>query len=403
MKVLVLGREVSDFMCPLFKAIGEKYGLNADLFELRDKSLHAECSKTSFDNVLDISLAIKNYSKGFIVSAIFSKYFIKQLFTQLSVKDALRNAVLHKAIYPVVKEYDIVHVFFVTPELFYFFDALALANRLVVSMWGSDILQNNESFVYHQQIKLIERADVVTVHHKEMRELFLSKYGRDYAGKVREMLLVNNVTFLSKFTDEIPNKSNHVESFKRRHGIDDDKRIVVIGHSGHEIDDHISIVKALTRYKDSISSKVCFVFPMTYGCESPLYFDEIAGLCNDMGVQSVILKSFLTLDEMIELRLASEVLLRLSKFDAFSLSLCETLCVGNVVVTGTWLPYSKLRGNGVYFEEVYEIEDVGSKLVDILDNYDVYATRCANNSSKVVAVFEKEKSVDKLYKIYTNE
>lgn len=403
MRILVLGREVSDFMCPLFKAVREKYGVTADLFELRDKSQLATCSATSFDNILDIPLVIKKYPKSFILSAILSGDFIKQLFTTYNFRNAVRNSVLHKKIRPIFEQYDIVHVFFMTPELFHFFDALSTSKRLVVSMWGSDILQNNQFFDYNQQAKLISKADIVTVHQKEMRELFLSKYGREYVDKVREMLVVSDVSFLSKFINAIPNKSSLIISFKKRYGINDDKRIVVVGHSGHTIDNHTSIVKALTPYKGSIANRICLVFPMTYGCDTPDYFDEIAGLCNAMGVQFVILKSFLTLEEMIELRLASEVLLRLSKFDAFSLSLCETLCVGNVVVTGTWLPYSKLRGNGVHFDEVYEIEDIGPKLVDILDNYDVYASKCVNNASKVLAVFENENSVDKLNKIYTNE
>lgn len=402
MRVLVVGREVSDFMCPMFKSIRETYGIKADLFELRDKKQIAKCSYTSFDNVLDIPLVIREYSKATILSAVFSLYFVRQFFITKSFRNAVRNTVLHKKIKPIVAQYDVVHVFFMTPELFHFFDAIASAKKLVVSMWGSDILHNNEFFDYRQQAIMIKRADAVTVHQKEMRELFLSKYGREYAHKVSEMLVVNDVSFLSKFINAIPDKQQHIDSFKQQYGIDKNKRIVVIGHSGHTIDDHTTILKALHSYKSSLKERVCLVFPMTYGCDSPSYFDEIELLCSKLGIQCVILKEFLTVDAMIELRLSSEVLLRLSKFDAFSLSLCETLCVGNVVVTGTWLPYSKLRGNGVYYEEVYEMEDVGQKLVDIIDNYEEYALKCEQNAMKVVEVFEKEKSVHKLNKIYTN-
>ncbi|MCB0700173.1 MAG: hypothetical protein H6551_05755 [Chitinophagales bacterium] len=401
MRVLVIGREISDFLCPLFRSLKEK-GYVVDVLETRSKDQLKQCADSSFDNVLDIPLKVNEYSKAHIVSSLLSAYFFKKLLNTANFTTAVREAILYKKLQPVISGYDAVHIFFISKELFNFYDAIASAKKLIVSFWGSDILQSNNNFDYNQHSKLIDRADAVTVHQKEMREIFLSKFGREKFDKVSEMLVVNDVSFLNDFINAIPDKDTHIKSFKAHHNIEDSKRIVAIGHSGHTIDDHVKIIKSLLPYKTNVQERICLVLPMTYGCDSEAYYEEVAAACEELGVQYVVLKKFLTKEQMIELRLASEILLRLSKFDAFSLSLCETLCAGNIAITGSWLPYSKLRGNNVYYEEVYDIDDTGERLLSILDNYDLYKERCVNNPRNVMKVFEEEKSVDKLQKVYSN-
>lgn len=403
LRVLVLGREVSDFMCPVFAAMRSRYPVQADLLELRSKDELKPCAGESFDNVLDISLRMDAYSKAFVLQALFSGYFLKQLFATGSIMHALKKAVLNKKLQPVIAAYDVVHVYFVTPELFSFFDAISSARRLVVSMWGSDILHSNADFDYPRQVKMAKRADVVTVHHKEMRELFLSKFGRELENKVRDILVVDDLSFLELIAEKAKNRDEVIADFKTRHGINASKRIIVIGHAAHEIDNHLPIISSLALLKEHIADKVCLVFPLTYGRNKENYIEEIKAACDSMGVQSILLTEYLSNEEMLELRIVSEIHIRLSKMDAFSLALCETLCSGGVVVTGTWLPYGKLRGNGVHLEEIYNIPDVAEKVVNILDNYTSFRSLCSANAERVINVFQKEKGVEKIYKSYINE
>jgi hypothetical protein len=402
MKVLVIGWEVSDFMCPLFSTLRKEYATQVDLFELRPKELMKEEAYVSFDNVLNLSLKMSDYSAGDKLSGLLSWFFISKILKRNGLVNSLRMAILYKKLKPVISSYDIVHICYVSGQLFGFFDAIKTAKKLVLTWWGSDILQNNKDFDYHKQEKLVAIARKVTVHQREMKELFLSKFGREYADKVHEMLVVSDVSFLNKFINAIPAKQDYVKSFKHKHNIDACKRIVVVGHSGHTIDNHLDIIKTVAKYAEQVRDRICLVFPMTYGCDDASYFEAVENACEAAGIQSVIFRAFLSIEELLELRMASEVLLRLSTMDALSLSLCETLCAGNVVITGTWLPYGKLRGNNVYFEEVYEIDNAGKKLVQVLDNYAEFEKRCIDNPASVMAVFENENSVKKLYNIYAN-
>lgn len=402
MKVLVIGWEVSDFMCPLFSTLRKEYATQVDLFELRPKEQMKKEAYTSFDNVLDISLKINDYSKAHILSSLLSGYFVKKLFSGTGLKSAIRYAVLHKKLAPVISGYDIVHICYVTKNIFGFFDAITEAKKLVVTMWGSDILHNNVSYDYSDHAPLMKIADAVTVHQREMKELFLSKFGREYAGKVHEMLVVSDTSYLDKFILAIPDKDVHIKNFKERHNISNEKRLVVVGHSAHPIDMHLDIIKVIGALESNIATRICLVFPLTYGCDIEGYFEMIANACDEIGVEYVLLTQFLSDEHVLELRVASEILIRLSLMDAFSLSLCETLCAGNVLITGTWLPYGKLRGNNVYYEEVYDMNDAGGKLEHVLNNYDQHESRCNNNPEHIKSIFAKENSAKKLHDIYTN-
>lgn len=402
-KVLVVGREPSDFVCPLFNGFLAKYKeeFEVDLFEVRGKPYIRPCAEKSFSKVLDIPLTMKSYTRKEMLGAVTTTDFVKDILAKGSVKDAVRESVLNKTVGAVIAEYDIIHIFFITPELFMFFNAINMAKKLVVSFWGADLFNNDKDFAYEKQKRLIERADVVSVHHKEMREIFLSKFGRHHIDKLREMFVAGGSGFLAKFINALPQKQEYIRSFKKKHGISGDKRLVTIGHSGTHIDDHARIVASLHRMPRVYVGKICLVFPMTYDYDEE-YTLRVERACEQLQVQAVFLKEFLSLEDLMELRLATEVLLRISKIDALSLAVCEALCSGTVMIAGAWLPYGKLRGNNVYYQEVYEMEDTGLKLMEVLDNFDLHVQRSQNNHEHVLKVFEKEDNVTKLYKIYTD-
>lgn len=401
MKVLVIGREPHNFVCPLFKKLREEYGYTVDLFPTLPKDISHTCAQTAFNQILNINLALNSYNKSFVLQSVFSFYFLKKLIQLKSIKGAVRQSVLYKRLKPFISGYDVVHIFFMTRELFDFYDAITSCKKVVVSFWGSDLFQNNIDFDYDKQKKLLASAQNITVHHKEMREMALAKFGRELAPKVKEMLIATDSGFLNKFIDAIPQKEELKKSFKQRHNINQDKIVVAIGHSGSLYDMHLDITASIGEQPQEILDKVCLVFPMTYNLDDKQYANDVQALCDSVGVQGVILTEYLTKDELVELRLAAEVLLRISETDAFSLALCETLCAQNIAVTSSWLPYSKLRTNGVYYEEVYDVTNVGDKLAHIVTNFKTCMARCVDNPENVLKVFAKETSAATLNEIYT--
>jgi glycosyltransferase involved in cell wall biosynthesis len=129
------------------------------------------------------------------------------------------------------------------------------------------------------------------------------------------------------------------------------------------------------------------ILPMTYGAE-PGYLDAVEEACRLGNLRYTILRNFLSQEEMVGLRYATDILVRLSRFDAFSLSLCESLCAGTVVISATWLPYGYLRAAGIHFRELSAITDLTHVLPRVLDNLPEERDRCRDNPAKIMHLFE---------------
>ena len=108
-----------------------------------------------------------------------------------------------------------------------------------------------------------------------------------------------------------------------------------------------------------------YSFPMTYG-NVENYTANVIACCKKHGIHFLILDEFMSNTDAQELKFASEILVRMSKCDAFSLSLCETLAAGNIVIAASWLPYGNLRAFDVFYKEINDFENLPKILSEVI-------------------------------------
>ena len=75
--------------------------------------------------------------------------------------------------------YDLYHFHFCVSKSFRYLDVVPADAKVICSYWGSDLLRSSGLFEYAHQMRALARADVITVQSVEMREILLSKFGRD--------------------------------------------------------------------------------------------------------------------------------------------------------------------------------------------------------------------------------
>ena len=163
----------------------------------------------------------------------------------------------------------------------------------------------------------------------------------------------------------------------------------------------ISFLDQLAKLENSIKEDCTFVFPMTYGNVGN-YTETVKESCRQQGIKHLFLEEFLSDEDAIELKFASEILVRLSKCDAFSLSLCETLAAGNLVIAASWLPYGNLRAYHVFYKEMNAFDLLPGVLTELLKNKETYKQQCAGNGQKILNFYTDQNSIEKLAKIYMN-
>jgi hypothetical protein len=400
-KVLVIGREVSDFLCPLFRQVNEDGAFEVHLLETRKVSRKQSDIDASFAKQHRVNTSLREFGKGEWLKASFSGTFRRSVFRGKSTKDSLRDALVEKQLQPLFRHFDVFNIQFLTAEVVYLAGFIPEGKKIVLSFWGSDLFQCNEDFRHDHHQALIERANTVVVHSPEMKVIFLSKFGWHLEHKVKTFLMADMYQALQPVYEQLPSKAAAREKFRKKLGVEDSHMVITIGHSGHDIDDHEAIVGALANLPASIKEKCFFVLPMTYGAE-PGYIDLVEDACRKAGLRFTILKEFLSQEDMVGLRFVADILVRLSRFDAFSLSLCETLCAGTVVISGAWLPYGMLRASGIYYREISEVEQVAAVLPEVIANLDSYRMRCQDNPGKVMQVFSQMRPATQLSNVFTS-
>lgn len=398
-KVLILGEEPFYFVRPLVVSLKERYSsLKIGLLETQPNGREDELYEHVFDENVRINI-IPNLKQ--LLKMPFSRSFYKNLIGGLGLKESIRASHILIQVKPVFDRYDIINLHLINKHCLYYMQFIPRNKRIVFSFWGTDLLNPPETSRKLIE-KYIRRANRITLHTPEMREIFLSKYGRDLINKVKVTLLVDDTKKLEEVIENLHEKSKTLEEFKRRYSIPQDKIIVTIGHSGHHVDNHLEVIKNLGFLSKEEKSRLYLVLPMTYGCSDTAYFDEIEKTSQAFGLECLIFKEYLPKMENIELRLISEIHIRVPKYDAFSLALSETICSDNIIISATWLPYSRLRISGVYYKEISEYEQLTELMSSILANFDAELNKHHNNHKAVIKMFQQENATENFYKVFVN-
>ena len=396
-KILVIGDEPSDFICPVFKKLSARYKLDVNLLEFR-KNKKEILIKEAFNKSIDLKTKIGLID---VFHSFYNPHFYFDFVKHFNFKLAIRAAFTAKKVKPIFTQHDVFNFHLLTANTLKYLEFIPKSKKIVLSFWGSDLLDPSPQFNPESIRRAVQRADSITLHSIEMREIFLSKYGRHLFDKVHILLVVEDTEMLEKIVSKIPEKERIIVKFKEKYNIPSNHKIVTIGHSGHDIDNHLVVLKSFALLKEAAKKEITLVLPMTYGCKELNYFEEIKMVCKKNHLNCLILDTFLTEDEIIELRIVSEIHVRTPKFDAFSLALCETFCADNIIITGAWLPYSRLRFSGAYFCEIDFYEKLTPLIEKVLLNFRENQRRHAGNHKKIIQMFKDENCSEKFYKALT--
>jgi len=383
----------------MYKKMQENYPMEIDLVEPRKEWRNQALIDASFNAHHKLRFDLKLFSKSEWVRCILLPAFWKYFLTTFKLKESVRAALVHQQLKPLQQQADVICFHNLTSSILELLQYIPVHKKIILSFWGSDLYRNNDSYKLTTQQAAIERAKHIVVHNNEMKVIALSKFGWQYENKISTLLSTDFSETLQSFIDNRKHNASYLKAFKEKHQIPEQHCVVVVGHSAHDIDNHLFIIPQLACLDKEILKHCSFVFPMTYGNEGD-YLTTVKKACNAAGINHIIISEFMQNEEVVALRHASEILIRLSKFDAFSLSLCETLAAGNIVIAATWLPYGNLRTFDVFYKEVNAFDRLPEIFTDVLQHKNKYLALSENNGSKILDFYHAQKSIEQLAKIY---
>lgn len=276
------------------------------------------------------------------------------------------------------QQYDIIHCHWLVNSVVLTTNFKQHTKALVATFWGGEYKQQ---IVYSNQWYM----------HK--LKLFLKKVDRLIGSKIscdaqieRFPFLQNKCSygalgsapmeFLYKIL-ESENKNYTKDYWK----IPKDKKSVLLGYSGKSLHQHLNIINAIKFHSKRLDS-IHLLAPMTRGA-STSYIKDVETALKNSGCSYTLLKDmFLTDEEVAKLRVATDIVLQFSLFDAFSRSIVECFCAKSIVLYGNWLEdYDKhLAAYGFKGIKVTSINQGISEMDKVVDCFDEYRQITFENS-----------------------
>jgi glycosyltransferase involved in cell wall biosynthesis len=276
------------------------------------------------------------------------------------------------------REFDVLHLHFMWPTLAEFVRLIPDTKKLVVTIWGSDLLRVKGAENHRLQQQISRRASIITVRSSEMKEVLLSRFGRELERKVRIVKFGSPVITLIQNSD----LASLRRDFRADSEVGDDQLIVCVGHNGFRQNQHIEVLTALGALNDQVKARLVFLVPMTYGNDSG-YAEECEALAREKQLNLRVLRKFMPHGEVVRLRAASDIMIHVPTTDALSGAMCETIFCGNIVITGTWLRHGELRHRNIYHHEVDSIARLPDVLAAVAHRIEEEKTHVAASADRI--------------------
>lgn len=253
-------------------------------------------------------------------------------------------------------------------------------NGIYISVGGSDLYRKSKKkWIKYLQSRLIKKTSIISSENSATRDYFYAVYG-DWTREIPHRI----VRFGVDVIDEIKKLSNFDKiSIKQRYGIPLDKIIVMLGHNGSFSHQHLSMVSSIERLDTKLIDKCFFLIPMTYGVPSSDYRKKVEKRLSMVTDQYLFLDEYLDVKRMAEMTISTDIMIHMQTTDQLSSTMMSHLYNGNIVLAGSWLPYSDIKEKGIKIFDVDDFHSLTSALSDVLRCIEVYKEKCKDNKDKV--------------------
>lgn len=262
------------------------------------------------------------------------------------------------------RHYDIVNIHF--PQYFlcgtmrYF---RKMADTIVVSPWGSDVLRVNDSGKKRKLARVLRRADYITVASTGLFGKVLHQEMGIEESKFHPL------AWGSETIDYINNHQSELsrEDAKERLGLGG-RYLITCGYNAFAEQRHETIIKAIKSKRNELPANLTLLFPVSYGnvtvSRRQDYVEQLRIMCQESDLPSVFYTEYLSVPDVFLLRCATDMFIHIQSTDGGNSSLQEYVLCGAKVVHGAWIHYSRLEQYApLFYYPVKEPEELGDVIV----------------------------------------
>ncbi len=242
-------------------------------------------------------------------------------------------------------------------------------HKVMLTFWGSDLLQTAGVKVYQEQLELLQKASMITIQSLDLREILLAKYGRALKDKVR-------ISFYGIADERFNNLDQGrktpalQEKMRQTWQIPTHKLVLVIGYCGAKGMQHLEVLEALETLPKAIQEKLHLVFPMTYGNNDVAYLEQVKAGLHQTPYSYTQLTEYLSDEDIATFYNLADIFVNVRETDACNASMLELMYLDKAVIVGSWLPYGLVRRAGARYLEIDQVEELPTTLTNLIAQAD---------------------------------
>ena len=269
--------------------------------------------------------------------------------------------------------YDAIHIHSV--KLYHSLFAGVLKKKcrvLATTIYGSDIYRVGKITRFLLR-RLFNKSNHISVATEEVKSDFVRFFGKKNMDKIK--VAPFGLTQLA----HIDRIRNNRTALMKELNIPEGKKIVTIGYNATPQQHQMEIIDLVS--KDPVCKELFYVIPLSYGNDE--LKKKVKKHFEESGLPGVCFCDFWPGEEISKLRVISDIMIQVQDTDAFSASMAEYLYAGNIIITGSWLPYDSISK---YINTVSALNEIPELVHKILDSFEEY----------------KQKSTDSVQYLYDN-
>jgi hypothetical protein len=366
---------------------------------VRDYALNLK-SRNHSDLQIDLFATVQPMLQpsGYPFEKIFSYRYVARRGSNKKLNTLFRTVSLFKFLLFKSRSYNFIHIHYLLID----FIIVSLLNRLlknkvIITIYGSDFykIKNRTKQLF---TPFFRHAFYVTFAN-ENTALELRQYYRLDEHRIR--ICRFGLTSLEKI------QNLHTQSTAQSReilGLPIDKLTIAVGYNYNKDQQHHEIFESLADNKNllALQDKINFVVPLTYGTEH-YNKQQIIDMLNVFPYSATVFSEFLNEEKLANLRIACDIMIQVQKSDQFSGSMQEHLFAGNVVITGSWLPYGTFQKAGVYFRQIDNISELGNNLFECIMDLAAEKEKSKRNREIVYQLSSWNNTIDAWKNLYTTK
>jgi len=326
----------------------------------------------SFNIVAYEHEADSNYNNQFYIKKHFGKwlYNIKYLRYFIHLFD------IYYSFFKIPFKYDLINIHYVTNTHYLLFPLFKLKSRkIMITPWGSDVYRIDNKTTNKFQ-RLYKHSDFVSVPPIKFKDDIKNKF------RIGEDKIID-LGFGSEIIDLlINNKKSQSEAKKALDCLN--YYLITCGYNRNPAQNHIAIIDGLIKIKKNLPPNTMLLFPLTYGPQNENYLIELKKLLDESGFKYKLFESYLSNDDIMNIRIASDIFIHIQNTDAYSATVQEFLYTNTWVINGDWTRYPTLEINEIPYITVNYIKEFPEQIIKYI-SYDKSSTLISSRTKEIIA------------------